>query len=163
MSSHEPIRGKVARILTSRQLAMNIGKADGVAVGMEFNVLDPKGEAIEDPDSREVLGSLNRTKVRVKVVQVEDRISVAETFKSRRVNVGGVGPSLGLGMTGLARLLMPPVWVDRDVTLKTTEKTWEDLDESESFVKTGDPVVQILEVKVEDTKLIGDETSAPAN
>ena len=34
--------------------------------------------------------------------------------------------------------------VTRQETLKTSEKTWEDLDEKESYVKTGDPVVQII-------------------
>lgn len=65
--SDEAIRGKVARILNSRELAINVGAADGVKVGMYFDVLDPKGEDIKDPDSGEVLGSLERPKVRVKL------------------------------------------------------------------------------------------------
>jgi len=56
--SDKPIRGKVARILNSRELAINVGSADGVDVGMYFDVLDPKGEDVKDPDSGEVLGSL---------------------------------------------------------------------------------------------------------
>ena len=32
----------------------------------------------------------------------------------------------------------------RPVTLKTNEETWESLDESESYVKTGDPVREIV-------------------
>ena len=40
--------------------------------------------------------------------------------------------------------LMPPEWTtDYVETLKTEEKTWEDLDEEESYVKVGDPVVQV--------------------
>ena len=40
---------------------------------------------------------------------------------------------------------MPPKWETKYETLKTEEKTWEDLDEVDSYVKIGDPVVQILE------------------
>lgn len=32
----------------------------------------------------------------------------------------------------------------RPVTLKTDEETWEALDESKSYVKTGDPVRQLV-------------------
>lgn len=35
-------------------------------------------------------------------------------------------------------------WVTRYETLKTREETWEDLEEEDSYVKTGDPVVQVL-------------------
>lgn len=137
-----PLRGKVARILDTRNLVINLGATHGVVVGMYFDVLDPKGEDIRDPDTNEILGSLERPKVRVQIVKTEDRISVASTFRKKTVNVGGRG---GLAVGGLAEMFMPPKHVTKYETLKTTEKTWEDLEESESYVKTGDPVVQVLE------------------
>ena len=137
------IRGKVARILDTRHLVINVGRAQGVSIGMYFDVLDPKGEDITDPDSGEILGSVERPKVRVQVVKLEDKISVAATFRKTVVNVGGRA-EYGR-VSGLAELFLPPKQVTRYETLKTTEKTWEDLDETESYVKTGDPVVQALE------------------
>jgi len=137
-----PLRGKVARILDTRNLVINLGATHGVVVGMYFDVLDPKGEDIRDPDTNEILGSLERPKVRVQIVKTEDRISVASTFRKKTVNVGGRG---GLAVGGLAEMFMPPKHVTKYETLKTTEKTWEDLEESDSYVKTGDPVVQVLE------------------
>jgi hypothetical protein len=140
----EPIRGKVARILTTRQLVMTVGRADGVAIGMKFDVLDPRGEDITDPDTEAVLGSIHRPKVRVEVVQVQERISVAQTYRKWRVNVGGSGVALGLGLAEHMRdAFAPPRWVEKYETLKTQEKTWEDLDESQSYVKRGDPVIEI--------------------
>jgi hypothetical protein len=121
---------------------INLGATNGVAVGMYFDVLDPKGEDILDPDTHEVLGSLERPKVRVQITKTEERLSVASTFKKKTVNVGGRG---GLAVSGLAEMFMPPKHVTKYETLKTTEKTWEDLEESDSYVKTGDPVVQVLE------------------
>ena len=44
-----------------------------------------------------------------------------------------------------SRILMPPEWVTKYETLKTKEKAWEDMDEKESYVKTGDPVVQVIQ------------------
>jgi hypothetical protein len=153
--SGRPNRGKVARILNSRDLAINVGSRDGVVVGMYFDVLDPKGEDIKDPDTGEVLGSVERPKVRVQVVKVQDRLSVASTYKKREVNVGGRGAGLTGLSGGFAELFMPPKVVTKYETLKTTERerTWEDLDEKESYVKIGDPVVQVVsEVDVEEAE-----------
>ena len=131
----EPIRGKVARVLNSREIAINVGATNGVATGMRFDVV---GRAdVRDPDTKAVLGSVDRPKVRVRVTEVEERLSVASTYQGPRVNVGGRG-SLG----NFSRSLMPPRWVTNYETLKTEEKTWE---EEEGSVKVGDPVVQIIE------------------
>ena len=133
------IRGKVARILNSRELALNVGSDQGVRLGMLFDVTDPNLEEITDPDTNEVLGSLERPKARVKVVEVQGRLARASTYKKWRVNVGGSG--LGTGIA--AQALKPPKWETRYETLKTREATWEALDEEQSFVKTGDPVVEV--------------------
>jgi hypothetical protein len=134
------IRGKVARVLNSRELALNIGSQNGVRKGMLFDVIDPKGEDIVDPDTGGILGSLERPKVRVKVISVQDKLSVASTYKKERVNIGGVG----IGTSAISQLfIQPPEHVTQYETLKTEEKTWEDISEEESYVKCGDPVVQV--------------------
>jgi hypothetical protein len=137
-----PIRGKVARIISSRELALNVGAHDGVTVGMVFDVLDPKAQDIKDPDSGAVLGSIRRPKIQVKVRQVEDRVSLAATFRGTKVNLGGQGA--GAGITGLARLFEPARWVTEYETLRASDHDWDELDENESFVKVGDPVAQVL-------------------
>ncbi len=139
------IRGKVARVLNSREVALNVGLNNGVEVGMCFDILDAKGEDIKDPDTGKSLGCLDRPKVRVRVTKAQEKLSVASTSKTRRVNVGGLGPDL----PSFSRVLMPPEWVTEYETLKTEEKTWEDLDEEESYVKVGDPVVQVSQVQAE--------------
>jgi hypothetical protein len=115
---------------------------------MRFSVLDPKGEDIKDPDSGEVLGSLKRQKVMVEVTDVQRSLSVARTFKKERINVGGSGPpSVGdLAMfSDFSALLLPPRWTTKYETLRANERAWEEFDETKSFVKTGDPVVQVLD------------------
>lgn len=143
----EPIRGKVAQVLNVREIAINKGSSDGVDVGMYFDVMDPKEQNIKDPDTGEVLGSIERTRVRLKIIHVQDKLSVASTYKSERVNLGGdvyINPALGLGP--IARSLMPTKWVTEYETLEKTNGTPEPFDEKDSKVKTGDPVVQVLEV-----------------
>jgi hypothetical protein len=133
------IRGKVAQILNSREVAINLGSEHGVCEGMLFDVIDPKGEDIIDPDTDVVIGSLERAKVRLRVTSVRPKLSVASTFKKERVNIGGVG----IGTSGLSQLFLPTEYITQYETLKTTEKTWEDLPEKESYVKRGDPVVEV--------------------
>ncbi len=142
--SRKPIRGKVARILNSRELAMNVGSEQGVRVGMKFDVMDPKGQDIEDPETREVLGSLERVKKRVEVVQVKERISRART-RSYRVNVGGTGGFIGRDLQAWSQMMLPEQWVMRHETLRATDEEGREIDEKESVVKEGDPVVEVLE------------------
>jgi hypothetical protein len=147
------IRGKVAQVLNSREVALNVGKEHGVDVGMYFDIVDPKGQEVRDPDSGEVLGSLERRKVRVRVVSLKEKLCVASTYRRRKVNLGGGGGLIGTH--SLTRQLMPPNWVTKYETLKTTEKTWESIGEPESYVKIGDPVVEVVESVDDDDEVLG--------
>lgn len=133
----EPIRGKVAKVLNARDVALNIGASHGVASGMEFDILSDV-QMIIDPDTEELLGEFHEAKVRVRVREVHEKMSIAETFKTRRVNVGGNG--IGWGM------FTPPRWVRRHETLKRKDAPREELSEIDSYVETGDPVIQVIEV-----------------
>lgn len=133
-----PIRGKVARVLNSREIAINVGAEKGVDVGMHFDVLDPKYENIRDPDTHELLGSIERSKVRVEIIRVQEKLSIASTYRKKKINVGG---SFGLSFS---ESLMPPDWRTKYETLKTEEQDWEDIEVKESYVKVGDPVAQVI-------------------
>lgn len=133
----EPIRAKVAEIINRRELVINAGSEHGVVKGMKFAVLSRKGASIKDPDTGEELGSVDVPKVLVEAVRVQPKLTIARTFTSRRRNVGGRG--LGLD------LFQPPRWVEEVETLRTSDKPYvEELSEEESYVKIGDPVVQVL-------------------
>lgn len=111
---------------------------------MIFAILDPKAQDIKDPDTNEVIGSIFRPKVYVKTTRVEDRISVAATYRAITVNVGGHAASW-TGMDAISKMLLPPKYVERPETFKTTEAAWEDIAEADSYVKTGDPVEEVIE------------------
>ncbi|MCY4450290.1 MAG: hypothetical protein OXE02_15750 [Chloroflexi bacterium] len=145
----KPVRGKVARVINSRQVALNVGEDNGVEVGMIFKILSLEGADIKDPDTGEVLGSVELEKIRVKVVEVRERLSIASTYRKRQVNVGGIGMGLGLHRSNIFE---PPKWETRFETLRSEEAPAESLSERDSHVKTGDVVVQILDINVEDSE-----------
>lgn len=137
----KPIRGKIARILNVREVAINVGEEHGVERGMLFDILSLKGLGITDPDTGEELGPIELAKARVKVSRVYSKVSVARTFRTTRVNVGGPSHLL-------SGLFQPPKWETQYETLRideAIEPAAEDLDEEDSYVATGDVVVQVLD------------------
>jgi hypothetical protein len=127
------ITGKVAGLLTKRELVINRGHADGVEIGMRFAVLNRQGIDIRDPDTGEVLGSTEVVKTVVKIVRIDaEHLAVGRTFRA----IAGTPGILSLG-TSLAG--SPP----RLETLSIEGASLkEELDPADSYVKVGDPVVQ---------------------
>jgi hypothetical protein len=125
----ESTRGKVAQILDSRRIVINVGASNGVSVGMMFQVLNPKGEVIRDPDTQQVLGSVESPTAQVRIVEVQEHLSVATTtFANPTILPASLGP--------FAKLLMPREWIIKHETLGV----------GLTQVDVGDPVVQIPEV-----------------
>jgi hypothetical protein len=67
--------GKVATILSATQLALNVGSAHGVSLGDA--VVLHKTMEIRDPESREILGTVDIPKARLRVDLVQDKFCVA--------------------------------------------------------------------------------------
>lgn len=135
------ISGSVARVLTSRELVLNRGAEHAVQVGMFFAIYDSEPEEVVDPDTKETIRRVVRSKIVVRIKRVAHKFSIAETFKKVRVNEGGGG----FGGGSLALAFSPPKWEEKMQTFRTAESTWEKLPESQSFVKTGDPMRQVLD------------------
>lgn len=144
-----PITGLVARILNDRDVALNIGSEHGVKLGMYFDILDTNGEEIRDPETNELLGSIKRSKVRVKVTTLQPKLAVASTFEKYRVNLGGSG----VGIATFSSLLAPPKYVTKYKTLRLDEETRGALSEADSSVKVGDPVEQVQSLVDEDVEV----------
>ena len=135
----EPIRGKVARIINAREVVLNIGQDQGVRVGMSFDILTPRGLDIRDPDTGENLGSFQRAKNRVRVIQTQDRLSLASTYRSK-----SVADALAEAFFGTRASQTATNRENRFETLRTDRNTWEDLSDEDSYVSEGDPVVQVF-------------------
>ena len=132
----EIIRGKIAKILNSREVALNIGKDQGVELGMRFEVLAPQAYEIPDPDTGVILGSVASPKVTVEITRVQDNLSVASTYRTKRVDISK------------RALFQRPKWERRYETLKSGGGFAKDtvaLDAADSYVAIGDPVVQVID------------------
>lgn len=129
------IEGSVAQVLNAREVVINRGQTHGVESGMRFAILNRHGAGITDPDTGEPLDSVEVEKTVVKIVRVYERSAVGRTF--RTVTSGSFGAASAL------QEMFAPARREYE-TLKTDEKMYvEELDEAESYVKRGDPVVQV--------------------
>ena len=143
----EPIRGKVARVLNGQEIVINAGIVDGVTVGMDFNVMDPNGEDIRDPDTDEVLGSIERPKVKVRVIHAQEKLAVATPPPSKGTNTDiftAIATSAIPTFGPVARsLIVHPrkPYASPQKTAKTARVP----DNKDTGVKIGDPVVQVIE------------------
>ena len=135
----EPIRGKVARIINAREVILNIGQEHGVRVGMSFDILTPRGLDIRDPDTGENLGSFQRAKNRIRVIQTQDKLALASTYRSR-----SVADALAEAFFGTRASQTTTSRKNQFETLRTSRATWEDLPDDDSYVSEGDPVVQVF-------------------
>ena len=132
----KPIHGKIAKILNSRQVALNVGAEQGVKPGMRFAILDSRENEILDPDTGTLLGSVNTPKVQVKVSDVWGYVSLASTYRTKRVDISR------------RALFQRPQWERRYETLKSGggfAKDTIDLDPADSYVAIGDLVVQVID------------------
>lgn len=124
----ELIQAKVARIINNTDLALNKGVDDGVEEGMKFAILSDAGEEIRDPDTDELLDSIQIAKTVVKIIHAASRSSIGRTF--RKHESAGIFNSLGQGST-------------RYETLATDEsRVQQELDPKKAKVKVGDRAVE---------------------
>lgn len=109
------IEGKVANILNARELVINVGGEGGVRLGMKFKVLADTPTQVTDPETEEVIGVIDREKVRVEATEVQNQIAICRTYET--VRVGG-----GLAMPDLSRFFGPTKTVPR--TLKARDESY---------------------------------------
>jgi len=132
------IEGKVAGILTKRELIINRGSVDGVEVGMRFAVLNRNGVDVKDPDTGKVIGSTEIVKTVVKIVRVEnDHMAVGRTFRT----IPGVPGALGSAVLVASSLYGRPSRTET-LALEAGSTLKEELDPEDSYVKIGDPVIE---------------------
>jgi len=137
------LSGLVAAILNEREIVVNLGTEQGIVIGMKFKVMD-QAKPVKDPATGADLGIVRRDKVKVKVVDVQAKLSIARTYETYEVRTGGI--DLGLSARMFSQLFESPKVVTRVRTLRYEDGGlgYTPLDETESCVKIGDPV-ELLE------------------
>ena len=147
----ERIRGKVAEVVSDREVILNRGSEHGVHNGMYFAILDPGAVGITDPDTDEPLGDIKMVKIVVRAIEVAPKITLARTFRTRRVNVGGTG---GLSLGRMVSAMQEPDYVEKVEKLTLDRNSPRKIDPKDSAVGRGDPFESAEPEEVEDVRSI---------
>jgi hypothetical protein len=127
------LEGRVAAIVSVREVAINIGQAEGVTDGMVFAILAESPLPIRDPLTKKTLGQIDREKVRVKATEVYEKFAICRTFETYRT--GGLLLGDFTNFMGVSQ--------ERVRTLKVEDSELPPpLSPEESYVKIGDRVRQ---------------------
>jgi hypothetical protein len=123
-------------VLDSRELVINRGVAEGVKVGMRFAILTRSGLKVTDPDTGQSIGAVPFINTIVKIVRVDEHLSVGRTFRTIAGRPALGGAALATIIEGIA---------DRVETLRAGERTaTQRLSDEERTVKRGDPVIEVI-------------------
>jgi hypothetical protein len=137
----QPLQARVAQILNARELVINIGELAGVKHGMKFAILSESPTEIRDPETNELLDTIDRVKVKVRANEVRPKVTVCKTYLVRTIPGGPLYANLGIRFGDLTK--PPEKVVD---TLKAVDKDLPaPLSPEESYVKINDRVIQITE------------------
>lgn len=150
----ERLQGKVAEVVSDREVILNRGSEHGVRAGMYFAILDPDAVGITDPDTGEELGGIRVVKIVVQAVEIAPKLTLARTFKTRTVNIGGTGTG---GFSSLAAILAtpkPPEYVEQVEKLTLDRNAPKKIDPNDSVVFRGDPFESATPSEVEDVRSI---------
>lgn len=110
---------------------------------MRFKILHARGNEVRDPDTNEVIGNVEWPKVEVKVVDVQEHLSVARTFRTIDIPASGQESVIDFVTRGVGGNYKPAT--RRTETLRSDEPfAQRDIHPSESYVQRGDPAVQIV-------------------
>jgi hypothetical protein len=124
------IVGKVAGLVSPTQITINLGTKQGVNLGDIVTVY--KQVDVEDPDTKQKLGSMRFTKVKLAVELIAELYSLAQTFPvpstdltsilSRTTGAGPARQRMTLDPTGpgVTIAIGDPVYVERPE--KTSDK-----------------------------------------
>lgn len=129
----ELLQGYVAQLLNERELVITLGRVDGIKKGMRFAVLATPIE-IRHPKTNEVIGTVNREKVRVEAVEIQDHLSICATYET--ITTGTLRLPLGLNLDWQRQVPM---------TLKADDPKafLPPLKPEESYVEIGDLVEEL--------------------
>lgn len=145
--TRDRISGKVAEVISDREVILNRGSDHGVEPGMYFAILNPDTVGIPDPDTGEDLGGFRVVKVVVRAIEVAPKLTLARTFRTRTVNVGGTGSSI-LGM------MNPPKYEEQVEKLTLDANAPRKIAPSESIVHVKDPFEESTREEAQDSRTV---------
>lgn len=147
------LRGQVAELVSDREVILNRGSNHGVQQGQYFAILNPDTIGITDPETGEDLGGIRVVKVVVVAVEVAPKLTLARTFRTKTLNVGGNSSALS-ALASVSNMLAAPKYVETVEKLTLDKNAPRKIAPSESVVSKGDPFEEAYEDEVEDVRTI---------
>lgn len=135
MNKSKVISARVAHIIDNRTLILSVGAEQGVRENSRFKIFSATKTPILDPVTKEKLGELDRIKLRVKVTDVQEKYSIAETYEYTTVNKGG---NYNGSITALNKMFQEPKLERQYKTFEIDKLDRKAIDEKDSFVRVGD-------------------------
>ena len=160
----ELIEGKIAQILSENFVVINVGSESGVKVGMMFVVL-ACGEAVEDPETGEVLGKWEVPKGTIRVTHVQPRLATCEGFRPPEPGEEEVGTHV-LSAALIAHSLRPETWRHKDATRLDINRSQVQGMPQIGPISVGDPVREVSLASIvvpEETESGGTAAPSPSN
>lgn len=132
------LKGKVAKIIDEYRVVLNIGYDKNVEEGMRFIIYE-LGDEIKDPDTDESLGNYENVKAKVRIVNVSEKFSTAESDET--ISYGPVVPVTVAMVTAMGN------GREERKKLPLSDDVKKDIYKSDSVdpIKIGDLVRQIIE------------------
>lgn len=141
------IIGKIAEIRDRYRVVINRGSLDGVQKNMRFYVYD-EGKEIRDPDTQEVLEREEILKAYLKVIHVQEKISILESDETEKITTHPPSYHNFLGtlekFAPVTREVMKslPLPVDKHESAEGSSEN-ENIREPDKTIKVGDLVKQV--------------------
>jgi hypothetical protein len=93
-------QAKVAAVISAWEVVLNVGRSDGVKaddIATVFRAIE-----IKDPDTGNVIGTVRRPRLRLRVREVQDKLCVAQTYEM-------VAPEASTISTIFQSVALPPL------------------------------------------------------
>lgn len=135
------IVAKVAKVLDNRTLVINAGSNKGVSLNMKFLISSALNSQVVDPDTKEIIGEVAIPKVKVEIIRVDEKYSIAETYEYKTVNEGGSMPNA----VALSRIFDQPKLVKKYKTFEIEDNQKKAIEKEKSLIIIGDIAEQIEE------------------
>jgi hypothetical protein len=141
------IIGKIAEIRDRYRVIINKGRVDGVQKNMKFYAYD-EGKEIRDPDTQEVLEKVEVLKAYLKVIHVQEKISILESDETEKITTRPPSYHTFLGtldkFAPVTREVMKslPLPDDEHESAEGSSEN-ENISEPDKIIKVGDLVKQV--------------------
>ena len=134
----EPIKGKIAAIVSQKSIVINKGAKHGVTEGMIFDIKLDLPEIVDPDDENNRLTGIYYKKGRLRVTKIYESMSFTSLIPTRTTKTKF---PQGLGISGYIETVeqYPVVHVDTDIS----SEDW--------AIEKGDEVIQVEEEKKEDS------------